>query len=144
MVTRADILLAFTHPPRVLYLFCDFTFDKKHKYLILLSKDHTEVSFFLINSQSYRFSEKYEIRITPVDFPYLHHESFIDCNKLFTCSTQSFTDMIAKNLNSFDKGDVPSSIIEKLIQTIEDSDVLSEREKLKILPALKAGDSENL
>ncbi len=144
MVTRADILLEFTRPPRVLYLYCDFTFDKKHKYLVLLSKDHTEVSFFLINSRSYRVSQRSEIRITSADFPYLHHDSYIDCNKLFTCSVEEFSGMIARNSSNFDKGDVPKPIIEKLIQTIEDSEVLSEREKMKILPTLKASISDNL
>lgn len=52
--------------------------------------------------------------------------------------------MIARNSSNFDKGDVPKPIIEKLIQTIEDSEVLSEREKLKILPTLKASISDNL
>ena len=144
MVTRADILLEFTRPPRVLYLFCDFIANRKHKYLVLLSKDSQEVNFFLINSRSYKVSQGSEIRITPNDFNFLHHNSYIDCNKLFTCSLKEFTAMIARNSSNFDKGDVPKPIIEKLIQTIEDSDVLSEREKSKILPTLKASISDNL
>lgn len=133
---KAEIFLSFTSPPRVLYLFCDFLNDKKYKYIVLLSKDNTEILFFLINSKSYTISQQDEIKITPHECSFLHHDSYIDCRQVFVLPIDHFSKKISTNLSGFDKGAIEPAIVVKILSVVESSDTISPLHKKKILDTL--------
>lgn len=134
--TRAEIMLRFIQPPRAFYLFCEFIHDPKNKFLILVSKDETEVLFFLINSKSYTVSHREEIPLLASECKFLTRNSYLDCRKVFSKSLDQFIDMIADNIEAFDRGTLPNSVIQKIVEVVTNSETIAPRHQKKIIDSL--------
>ena len=132
----AETALDFTCPPKVLYLYCNFKSINKYKFIVMVYKDAKEILFFLINSKSYWFSQTSEIKITHCECSFLDHDSYVDCNELFILPKKCFIEMISKNINDFDKGYLDKSIAQKMVEVIQKSETISQKNKKKIIGVL--------
>ena len=118
---RADAKLSFTKLPSVFYLWTEETKgDSKHKYLVILSADRSSAYFFMIDSVRYWASEG-EISVTPDELPCLDRPSWIDCRELFSISRDELIKRMAYDLDSYERGIIPQSVKQKIVETVQNS-----------------------
>lgn len=88
----------------VLYLFVEDTDPPKKKYFFVLGVTEDEISLasFFVNSEiNFNVNRnavlvKYNIELNPMEYPFLHYTSYLDCTKMVIRDKKEY-DEIVKN-----------------------------------------------
>jgi hypothetical protein len=115
--------------------------------LLLLCAD-PDPWFFVVNSAIPEFCRDkphlldVQVKLSADDHPFLDHDSFIDCSKIITSITpDTVQGQVLSDVGRL-KGRLSQSARDEVTRAVQDSKVLSNREKNRIVNALTHPDSE--
>lgn len=86
----------------VLYLFVEDTYPPKNKYFFVLgiTEDEVSIASFYVNSEinlnvnNNPVLVKYNIEISPSDYPFLSYKSYLDCTKMVIRDKKEFDEIV--------------------------------------------------
>ena len=132
---KEDFASRATENGSVLFMFVE-EFNTNHsKYIIIISKDRTDVGFVVINTDV-NFNVNYSsylrnqhLRITPSDLSCLDHDSFIDCTDIKPIRNIEQLEALIKSDPDMVKGELNQELLNKIHETITFSRLVSNNKK---------------
>jgi len=122
---------------QILHLYCSFTNPPKNKFLLLLGSNSPNFSFFVINSAINNFILhnnhllECQVLIDKRNHPFLDHDSYLDCSKIYQIAIDSVKDQLVADSNPI-KMSIRADIKRSILDAVRKSKTLTPKEKKDI------------
>jgi len=129
-------------PGEVLRLWCEFTDPPKDKFVVVVSAGDSPL-LFVINSRINPFIQKRphllrcQVRMAVSDYPFLDHDSFINCAEAIESVTQDAISAQLSGPGGTMEGDLSPDTIAAILRAAESATTLSEDHKQLIHKAFR-------
>jgi len=128
---------------QIIRLYCKGNHLNKYKYFLVLSFPKSgEPILFIINSKLSNFIKSRlrikaaQLRIHKNDYPFLKHDSYINCSEIkWWFTKEKIIEQLKRNKNNI-LGNIHSKHIKSILNIVHNSDLLKELEKELIFKSL--------